>query len=115
MDITLPTVPSGVLVLLALFAPFAVAALNGALTFVQKPWQKRAVAVVVAILLAAAVLVFYFAYTGDVIPAWPALVLLAVVVSQSSYALVTKAVAAKIETAVETKVITGQTLRRDLR
>lgn len=97
MNIELPTIPAGVLVLLALVAPYAVAALNGALPFVKKPWQKKAVAIIVAALLTAAVLAFYYAYTGDVIPQWPVLVLLAIVVAQASYALVTKSTAAALE------------------
>ncbi len=97
MNIELPTIPAGVLVLLALVAPYAVAALNGALPFVTKPWQKKAVSVVVSAILTAAVLAFYYVYTGDVVPAWPVLVLLAIVVAQASYALVTKASAAAIE------------------
>jgi predicted membrane metal-binding protein len=115
MDITLPALPAGVLTLLALVAPYAIGALNGALTFVSKPWQKRALAIVVAALLAAAVLVFYFAYTGDAIPAWPALVLLAIVVSQASYVLLTKPTAASIESSVERRLVAGRSLRRDLR
>lgn len=111
MDITLPTIPAGVLVLLSLVAPYAVALLNGALPFVRTAWQKKAVAMIVAVLLALAVLAFYFAYTGDLIPEWPVLVLLAIVVVQASYALVTKSGATSIERRFEA----GETLRRDLR
>lgn len=111
MNIELPTIPAGVLVLLALAAPYAVAALNGALPFVKKPWQKKMVAIAVALVLTAAVLAFYYAYTGDVIPQWPVLVLLAIVVAQASYALVTKSTA----TALEQRATPGETLRRDLR
>lgn len=100
MNIELPTIPTGVLVLLALVAPYAVAVLNGALRSVKKPWQKKAVAIVVALVLTAAVLAFYYAYTGDVIPQWPVLVLLAIVVAQASYALVTKSTATALENAV---------------
>lgn len=99
MNIELPTIPAGVLVLLALVAPYVSAWLNGALPFVQKPWQKKLVAIVVAALLTAAVLAFYYAYTGDVIPQWPVLVLLAIVVAQASYALVTKSTATAVENA----------------
>lgn len=111
MDITLPTIPAGVLVLLALVAPYAVAAINGALPFIRKPWQKKLVAVVVSLVLTAVVLAFYFVYTGDTVPDWPVLVLLAIVVAQTSYSLVTKQTA----TAVERSVEAGVTLRRDLR
>lgn len=111
MDITLPTIPAGVLVVLALVAPYAIGFLNGVLPFVTKPWQKKALAIVVAVVLAAAVLAFYYAYTGDLIPEWPVLVLLAIAVVQASYALITKPTAA----AVEAKFTAGETLRRDLR
>ncbi|PRB08626.1 hypothetical protein CQ047_12155 [Microbacterium sp. MYb72] len=111
MDITLPSIPAGVLVLLGLIAPYAIAALNGALPFVRTPSQRKAVAIVVAIVLAVVVLAFYFAYTGDVIPEWPVLVLLAIVVVQASYALIAKSTAS----AVEKRFEPGETLRRDRR
>lgn len=100
MNIELPTIPAGVLVLLALVAPYAVGALNGWLPFIKKPWQKKAVSVVVSVVLTAAVLAFYYVYTGDVVPQWPVLVLLAIVVAQASYALVTKGTASAVERAV---------------
>ncbi|WP_417510545.1 hypothetical protein [Microbacterium sp.] len=104
MNIELPTIPAGVLVLLALVAPYAVAALNGWLPFIQKPWQKKAVSVIVSVVLTAAVLAFYYVYTGDVIPQWPVLVLLAIVVAQASYALVTKSTANAVEQATSPTV-----------
>lgn len=116
MDITLPTIPAGVLVLLALVAPYAVAALNGALPFVTKPWQKKAVSVVVSAVLTAAVLAFYYVFTGDVVPQWPALVLLAIVVAQASYALVTKSTANAVEQATSPTITVYESpLRRDLK
>lgn len=111
MDITLPAIPAGVLVLLALVAPYAIGFLNGVLPFVSKPWQKKALAVLVAIVLAVLVLAFYYAYTGDLLPDWPVLVLLAIVVVQASYALLVKTSA----TAVETRFTAGESLRRDLK
>ncbi|HWU30180.1 MAG TPA: hypothetical protein VN041_13945 [Microbacterium sp.] len=97
MDITLPTIPAGVLVLLGLVSPFAVALINGAVKAIRKPWQKKAVAILVAIILTAVVLWFYYAYTGDVVPQWPALVLLTIVVGQFSYSMVTKTPASALE------------------
>lgn len=94
MNIELPTIPLGVLTLLALFAPYAVALIN------QPAWPakwKRAVAVIVAVLLALVVLALYYALTGDVLPDWPWLLLLAVLVSQSSYALLLKPSATRLE------------------
>lgn len=94
MDITLPTIPAGVLVLLALAAPYVQA-------LIQRPkWSptvKKILAVVIPIVLTAIVLAFYYVYTGDAVPAWPALTLLAIVVAQASYALVTKDSAAALE------------------
>lgn len=94
MDITLPTIPAGVLVLLALAAPYVQA-------LIQRPtWSatvKKVVAVAVAIVLTAVVLLFYYVYTGDTVPAWPVLILLAIVVAQASYTLVTKNTATALE------------------
>jgi len=87
MDIEIPAVPVGVLVLLNFFAPYAIAVVT------NPRWpaaQKKVVAIVVSLVLAAAVLLVAFLGFGLPIPAWPALLLLAVVVSQASYALVTK-------------------------
>jgi hypothetical protein len=108
MNIELPTIPAGVLVLLALLAPYLQAV-------IQRPkWSpivKKVLAVTLAIALTAVVLVLYYAYTGDLIPDWPALILLAMVVAQASYALVTKRTAGLVEQAVNP----GARLRRDLR
>lgn len=111
MDITLPTLPAGMLVLLTFFAPYAVGALNGVLPFVKKSWQKKLVAIVVAVVLAAIVIVGYYLLTGDALTQWPAMVLLAIVLVQASYALVTKDAATSIEHRTETSAL----LRRDLR
>lgn len=104
MDITLPEIPLGVLALLAFFSPYAIAALNGALSFVQSAAAKRIVTIVVAVVLAALVLVFYYAMTGDVIPSWPVFVILSIMISAASYALITKPTAKKVEHAVEERV-----------
>lgn len=108
MDITLPTIPAGVLTLLALAAPYLQA-------LIQRPtWSpavKKVAAVVVAVVLTAAVLLFYYLYTGDTVPAWPVLVLLAIVVAQASYTLVTRRTAS----ALEQRFNPGVTLRRDRR
>lgn len=101
MDLTIPTIPAGVLTLLAFLGPFAVAVVNGALRVVTEPWQKRAVAVVVAVILAAAVIVIYVAITGDMPPTWPLWVLWSIVILSASYALVTKTPAARLEATLE--------------
>ena len=94
MNIELPAIPAGVLVLLALLAPYVQA-------LIQRPeWSptvKKVVAVVVAVVLTAVVLAFYYVYTRDTIPDWPVLVLLAIGVAQLSYAMVTKSTASALE------------------
>lgn len=94
MDITIPTIPAGVLVLLGLIAPYAQA-------LIQRPaWSpavKKWISIALALVLALVVLLFYYVYTGDVVPAWPVLALLTLVVAQASYALVTKSTASALE------------------
>lgn len=92
--IEIPTLPVALLTLLGFLAPYAVAFLNGVLPFVREPWQRKLVAVVVSIVLAAAGLVGYFLATGSPLPSdgvtWVGFVLLVLVVQQTSYGLVTK-------------------------
>ena len=85
-EIEIPAVPVGVLVLLQFFAPYAIAIVT------NSRWpaaQKKLVAIVVSVLLATVVLAFAW-WMGYTLPAWPVLILLGLVVSQASYALVTK-------------------------
>lgn len=96
MNIELPTIPAGVLVLLALVAPYVQALIQRP---TWKPAVKKIVSVALALVVTAIVLWFYYVYTGDVVPAWPALALLAIVVAQASYALVTKSTATAVEQA----------------
>lgn len=110
MDITLPTIPAGVLTLLALLAPYAIAIIN------RPGWStntKRVVSIAVAIILAAIVLIGYFLITRDVIPDWPVLVLLTIIVVQASYALITKSTATQLERSTNTWFTAGESLRRD--
>lgn len=108
MDITLPVIPAGILTLLSLLAPYVIAIINRP---AWKPNTKRVVSVAASVTLAAVVILGYFWITGDVVPDWPALILLAIVVVQASYALVTKQLgAAKLEQ----RTIPVVTLRRDL-
>ena len=84
MDIVLPLIPAGVLTLLAVFAPYAIALIN------HPGWKagsKRLVAIVVSIVLALIVLALYYVITGDVIPQWPMLILLSIGVAQAAYTL----------------------------
>lgn len=108
MDITLPTIPAGVLMLLALAAPYLQAILQRPS---WSPTAKKILAVVLPAVLTAVVLAFYYVYTGDTVPDWPVLVLLAIVVAQASYALATKTTAAVVERTFNA----GTSLRRDLR
>lgn len=97
MNLEIPTAPAGVLVLLSFFAPYAIAALNGVLPFVKTPGMRKLVTVVVAVVVTAIVFVFYYAMTGEPLPSWPVLILLALVVITASYALVTKSTASALE------------------
>lgn len=103
MDITLPSIPAGITVLLALLAPYAAAIIN------NPRWPSSArklVSIVVSIVLAGIVMAGYYVTTGDLLPDWPALVLLAIVVMQASYALLVKQSAAKLERSTSSS--TGQ-------
>lgn len=94
MSIDLPAIPAGILTLLAFFAPYAIAIIN------HPSWDpkwKRLVAIVVSIVLALVVMALYFFMTGDLIPQWPVLLLLAIVVTQAAYALVLKPSANSVE------------------
>ena len=64
--------------------------------------------------LAGVVLAFYYVYTGDVVPDWPVLVPLAIIVAQTSYGLITRETAAKVERTLNPGPIGPDTLRRDL-
>lgn len=93
---TIPEVPTAIVAILGLLAPYAVALVN------RPEWPTRArkiVSAVVPAVLAGIALVLYFASTGEPVPAWPQLVLLAVVVAQASYAYFTRATASKVERA----------------
>lgn len=99
MDIAIPVAPLGVLTLLGFFAPYAVGALNGALPFVKTAWQKKIVSVTVALALAAVVVVFYYAITKEAITDWWLFALLAIVIVNASYALITRNSATAVELA----------------
>lgn len=116
MDIAIPVAPLGILTLLGFFAPYAIGALNGVLPFVVKAWQKKLVSIVVALLLAAIVVIFYFAITRDPVTDWWLFALLAVVIVQASYSLVTRDSAKAVERAADPPVvIVGEKLRRDFK
>ena len=94
MNIALPAIPAGILTLLAFFAPYAIAIIN------HPSWDpkwKRLVAIIVSVVLALVVMVLYYLMTGDLIPQWPVLLLLAIVVTQAAYALVLKPSAKSVE------------------
>lgn len=103
MDIAIPLPAAGIVTLLGFFAPYAIAALNGLLPFVVKTWQKKLVSVLAAIALAVVVMVFYGNLTGEPIGDPWTFALLAIVVVQASYALITRDAGAKqIEDATTT-------------
>ena len=106
MELTLPEVPAGVVTLLALFTPYGTALLNG-FTHLTGTW-KRLVSVAVSLAVAGISLVIYYSATGHTVPNLVGLLLLAIVVSQSSYALVTKNTAK----ALEDRIAVGSLTRR---
>ncbi len=82
MEIQIPAIPAGVLTLLSVLAPYAIALIN------HPSWpagSKRVVAIAVSFVLTVVVLAGYFVMTGDLIPQWPVLLLLGIVVSQAAY------------------------------
>ncbi len=101
MDIAIPAVPAGILTLLAFFAPYAIGALNGILPFVQKPWQKKLVSIIVALALAVVVVLFYMNITGEPIGNIWVFFLLSVVIVSASYTLITRGTASAVERAAE--------------
>lgn len=94
MEIVIPAAPAGVMTLLALFAPYAIALVN------HPAWptgMKSLISVAVSIVLGLIASILYFAITRDTIPEWPMLIIWFVVVAQASYALVLKGTASKVE------------------
>ena len=102
MEIEIPTVPLGIVTLLAFFGPYAVSAINGALAFVTKSWQKKLVSIIISLVLAAIVIVGYLGF-GGTLPAggWAVVSVWAIVIVAASYALVTKKSASALEARVE--------------
>lgn len=94
MEITLPAIPAGVITLLGLLAPYAIALIN------HPAWpagSKRIVSIAVSLALTVLALVMYFVITGDAVPGWPLLLILGLIVSQAAYALLSKGSATRIE------------------
>ena len=104
MDIAIPAAPLGVLTLLGFFTPYAIGALNGALPFVKTAWQKKVVTVTVALVLAAVVMVFYYAITKEPITDWWVFALIAIGIVSTSYTLVTRSSASAVERAADPTV-----------
>lgn len=97
MELDLPAIPAGVLTLIAFFLPYGQAVL-------QRPgWtesQKKLLSIALALGVTAAALAFYYLITGDLLPSWPVFILLVLVVSQTSYSMLLRPSATKVETAV---------------
>lgn len=83
----LPTVPSILIVLINLLAPYAISIVTA--SFWPKN-VKKAVAVVVSILLSAIVIVLAHFGFGLALPAWPQLLILGILTSQTSYGIFLK-------------------------
>lgn len=94
MDINMPAVPLGILTLLSLFAPYAVSFIN------HRRWapsSKRLVAIVTSLVLALIVIALYYLMTGEPPMDWPYMLVLAVLVTQTSYSLLLKPSATIVE------------------
>lgn len=89
MDIEIPVVPVGILTLLSFFAPYGVAIINNPR---WKAGSKRLVAIIVSVVLTLAVTLYYYWETGDALPGWPALIVLAFVISQAAFTILWKSV-----------------------
>lgn len=102
MEIEIPAIPLGVVTLLGFFSPYAIGALNGALSFVKETWQKRLVSVAFGIVLAGVVIAVYLGF-GGALPdgGWAPIGVWTIVVVAASYALVTKNSANRVEARVE--------------
>lgn len=100
MDVIIPSIPTGVVTLLAFFSPYIIAVVNN-------PWwsaaAKRTVAIVGTLVLAALSLLFYYLITGEAIPTWPQFILAFLVISQAAYALVLKPSVKILEASVGTR------------
>lgn len=84
VEIMIPAIPAGVLTLLSFFSPYAIALINHP---GWKPGSKRLIAILVSVVLTVIVLGLYYFQTGDIVPQWPALLFLGLVVSQAAYTL----------------------------
>jgi hypothetical protein len=105
MDVTLPVIPSGITVLLAFFSPYAIAVIN------HPAWPtkyKRLVALIVTVVLAAVSMLFYSLMTGFIFPDPAQFIVLFLIISQASYALILKPSAKAVEAAVGTRDKVGE-------
>lgn len=94
MNIELPAIPAGIIVLLGLLSPYAIALAN------DPTWTKgtkKVVSIVVSLLLSVVVILGYYLLTGDTPLGWPWMILLLILVSQTSYSLITKRSATEVE------------------
>lgn len=94
MDIEIPAIPGGIMVLLGFFSPYAVAIIN------HPRWNsasKKVASIFVSIVLAGIVMALYYLMTGDLLPSWPVFILLALVVMQTSYSMILKPSATSLE------------------
>lgn len=97
MPFDIPEVPAGIVTLISFFLPYVQAIL-------QRPgWsttQKRVLSVVLSLVVTAVAMLVYYFGTGDVLPAWPIFILIALGAAQLSYGLVTRETASKVESTV---------------
>lgn len=104
MGIEIPELPIGIAALIGVFAPYAVSMLNGYFPQITNSTHRKWVSVIVGLVVAAVVITFYIAMTGDAPVTWVDwawLIGLTSVASvgaiQGSYNLVVRESASKLE------------------
>lgn len=98
--IDLPEIPALALTVVNLLAPYLVAIVNHPR---WSPNSKRILAVMVSVLLSVVALLVVQVASGEPVESWVTLVILGILVSQTSYALVTKKSATALEKSVGIK------------
>ena len=92
--IELPTLPAGLVAVLGLLTPYAIALLSNPK---WSPSAHRLIAVAVSFIVSVAALFLYYGASGEPVPSLWQLLLLGLLVSQAAYALIMKPSAKSLE------------------
>lgn len=93
--IELPTLPAGLVAVLGLLTPYAIALLSNPK---WSPAAHRLMAVAVSLLVSVAAIFLYYGASEEPVPSLWQLILLGLLVSQAAYALIAKPSAKALET-----------------